>query len=214
MWWHSSSQLENFITGSMPWPMTHNTSVHIAKCSQCWVRNASDSTGPCSALVPLTRGKGVTIQRAFIFCCEPLKKAVGMSNFLEASDFKHIAVMQPNSCPKLRGLGHSVLFQGIWKFRHLHTSHIRMPQTQEESVQMKTLEHLFVEGHNHSYHMQEWVHQMRITKWIPESAWVKMANIWSHHHPAAVFMCETANLWHLNQYTHNSQQHAIHFLLN
>lgn len=165
-----SARKTDFITRSTPWPMTHNMSVYIAKRSRCWVRNASDSTGLCTALVPLTREKGVTIQWALIFCCEPLKKALGMSNFLVASEPKHVAVMQPNSCPKLRGLRHSVLSQGNRKFRHFHTSHTRTPQTQEGSVQMKTLEHLFVKGHNHNYHIQEWVHHMWITKWIPESA--------------------------------------------
>lgn len=157
------------------------------------------------------QGKGSYHPASLHFLLRAPEKGCGHVQLPRGLWFKHIAVMQPNSCLKLRGLRHSVLFQGIWKFRHLHTSHIRMPQTQEESVQIKTFEHLFVEGHNHNYHMQEWVHQMWITKWIPESASVKIANIWSHHHPAAVFTCETANLWHPNQYTHNSQQHAIHF---
>ena len=38
-----------FKTGSMPWSVTDDISVYIAKCSQCQVRSVSPHIGPCTA---------------------------------------------------------------------------------------------------------------------------------------------------------------------
>lgn len=43
-----SAVKRGFKTGIMPWPVTHDISVYIAKCSQCQV--PSPHTGPCTGM--------------------------------------------------------------------------------------------------------------------------------------------------------------------